>query len=491
MGVCHSSASVKTKASAVERDGEKLDSNLNSCSSRDLAAIFSKLGGGTAQERLLRQIPRRMFSNGASRVASLYTQQGKKGVNQDAMIAWENFGIGRDGNATFCGVFDGHGPYGHMVAKKVRDVLPIFLRMHWEINPQSGENYVNENEGMNRFDDFMDDDNDDNGEDDDDDCSMEFEDNGRVPKTYVVHRKSVSKAFKLMDRELKLHPNIDCYCSGTTAVVLVMEGQDLIIGNVGDSRAVLATRDKDNALVALQMTVDLKPNLPREAARIQKCKGRVFALQDEPEVARLWLPNIDSPGLAMARAFGDFCLKDFGLISVPDVYYHHITDRDEFVILATDGVWDVLSNKEAVDIVASAPSRGTAARAIVECATRAWRYKYPTSKIDDCAVICLFLDRRPVPDAPNAHDDIHDKVDSKAGKMSAPTDSDIGKEITAMAGEGKKPSTVSLNQSKRRLGECISNADDREEWTALEGVTRVNSLVNVPRFLPALGRKRV
>lgn len=75
-----------------------------------------------------------------------------------------------------------------------------------------------------------------------------------------------------------------------------------------------------------------------EAARIQKCKGRVFALQDEPEVARVWLPNSDSPGLAMARAFGDFCLKDFGLISMPDVYHHHITDRDEFVILATDGV---------------------------------------------------------------------------------------------------------------------------------------------------------
>lgn len=75
-----------------------------------------------------------------------------------------------------------------------------------------------------------------------------------------------------------------------------------------------------------------------EAARIQKCKGRVFALQDEPEVARVWLPNSDSPGLAMARAFGDFCLKDFGLISIPDVYHHHIIESDEFVILATDGV---------------------------------------------------------------------------------------------------------------------------------------------------------
>jgi serine/threonine protein phosphatase PrpC len=75
-----------------------------------------------------------------------------------------------------------------------------------------------------------------------------------------------------------------------------------------------------------------------EAARIQQCRGRVFALQDEPEVSRVWLPNNDSPGLAMARAFGDFCLKDYGLISVPEISYRRLTEKDEFIILATDGV---------------------------------------------------------------------------------------------------------------------------------------------------------
>lgn len=40
----------------------------------------------------------------------------------------------------------------------------------------------------------------------------------------------------------------------------------------------------------------------------------------------------------MARAFGDFCLKEFGVISVPEIFYRRITDEDEFVVLATDGV---------------------------------------------------------------------------------------------------------------------------------------------------------
>lgn len=42
----------------------------------------------------------------------------------------------------------------------------------------------------------------------------------------------------------------------------------------------------------------------------------------------------------MARAFGDVCLKEFGLISVPDISYRRLTKKDEFVVLATDGVGD-------------------------------------------------------------------------------------------------------------------------------------------------------
>jgi len=54
-------------------------------------------------------------------------------------------------------------------------------------------------------------------------------------------------------------------------------------------------------------------------------------------------------------------------------------------------VWDVLSNDEVVSIVSRATSRASAARFLVESAHRAWRTRFPTSKIDDCAVVCLFL----------------------------------------------------------------------------------------------------
>lgn len=79
-------------------------------------------------------------------------------------------------------------------------------------------------------------------------------------------------------------------------------------------------------------------NIIGEAERIKRCKGRVFALQDEPEVQRVWLPFDDAPGLAMARAFGDFCLKEYGVISIPEFSHRLLTERDKFIVIASDGV---------------------------------------------------------------------------------------------------------------------------------------------------------
>lgn len=57
-------------------------------------------------------------------------------------------------------------------------------------------------------------------------------------------------------------------------------------------------------------------------------------------------------------------------------------------------IWDALSNNEVMKIVASARNRNMAAKLLVERAVRAWRYKYPNAKIDDCAAICLFFKRQ-------------------------------------------------------------------------------------------------
>ncbi|KAF2543290.1 hypothetical protein F2Q68_00033285 [Brassica cretica] len=215
-----------------------------------------------------------------------------------------------------------------------------------------------------------------------------------------------------------------------------------------------------------------------EEERIKKCRGRVFALRDEPEVCRVWLPNCDSPGLAMARAFGDFCLKDFGLISVPEVSFRRLTDKDEFIVLATDGIWDVLSNEEVVKIVASAPSRSSAARALVETAVRAWRHKYPTSKVDDCAAVCLYLNSNGSNAISTASSfsklEDEDEIDDGSGPSGG-----LGRSSTVRTGK-----EIALDESE---AEKLIKEEDTEhgtEYSALEGVARVNTLLNLPRFVP-------
>lgn len=131
--------------------------------------------------------------------------------------------------------------------------------------------------------------------------------------------------------------------------------------------------------------------IAEEAERIKRCNGRVFALKDEPSVARVWLPDEDCPGLAMARSLGDMRLKRHGVVSEPEVTHRHVGRGDLFIILATDGVWDVLSNEEVVSIVCATPRKEHASKAVAEAAAQRWRTRYPSSRVDDCSAACLFL----------------------------------------------------------------------------------------------------
>lgn len=306
-----------------------------------------------------------IVSHGIEKLGSLYSKEGSKGVNQDAAVLHQGYGMD---HGAFCGVFDGHGKNGHIVSKIVRNTLPSLLL-----------NQKNASAKMKTVRDH----------------NNEKADDGLAPSEgFHKWKEACISAFKEMDKEIKLQGSLDCSCSGATAVVVLRQGDDLIIANLGDSRAVLGRINDQNGIMPVQLTTDLKPGVPGEAERIRKCNGRVLALKEEPHIHRVWLPHEDSPGLAMSRAFGDFILKNHGIISLPDISYHRVTSKDQFVVLASDGVWDVLSNKEVVSIISTADSELAAAKSVVEAATAAWKRKFTSSKVDDCTVVCLFLQKR-------------------------------------------------------------------------------------------------
>lgn len=262
----------------------------------------------------------------------------------------------------FCGIFDGHGPWGHYVSRTVRESMPSALLCNWQ--ETLSQTSI--------------------------DPEIDLK-TGKKHQQFNIWKHSYLKTCASIDQELEQNHKIDSFFSGTTAVSIVRQGELIVIANVGDSRAVLATTSDDGNLVPVQLTIDFKPNLPQEAERILDCQGRVFCLDDEPGVHRVWLPNEESPGLAMSRAFGDYSMKDYGLISVPEVTQRNITSKDQFVVLASDGVWDVISNQEAVDIVSSTEDRTSSSKRLVECAMHAWKCKRQGIAMDDISAICLFF----------------------------------------------------------------------------------------------------
>ncbi|GAA0167601.1 protein phosphatase [Lithospermum erythrorhizon] len=121
---------------------------------------------------------------------------------------------------------------------------------------------------------------------------------------------------------------------GSTAVVAVVSPEKIVVSNCGDSRAVLCRNG-----VAIPLSSDHKPDRPDELARIEESGGRVI-YWDGARVLGV---------LAMSRAIGDNYLKPF-VISEPEVTITDRTEDDECLILASDGLWDVVSNETACEV---------------------------------------------------------------------------------------------------------------------------------------------
>ncbi|XP_038709481.1 protein phosphatase 2C 51-like [Tripterygium wilfordii] len=122
---------------------------------------------------------------------------------------------------------------------------------------------------------------------------------------------------------------------GSTAVVAVVGKEVVVVANCGDSRAVIS---RGGAPVAL--SVDHKPDRPDELDRIEANGGRVIN----------WNGYRVLGVLATSRSIGDQYLKPH-VISKPEVTVSKRTGADEFLILASDGLWDIISNEVACQVV--------------------------------------------------------------------------------------------------------------------------------------------
>lgn len=126
----------------------------------------------------------------------------------------------------------------------------------------------------------------------------------------------------------------ECDAVGSTAVVAIVTPVEIIVANCGDSRAVLCRNGK-----SIPLSTDHKPDRPDELKRIQAAGGRVI-YWDGPRVLGV---------LAMSRAIGDNYLKPY-VSCEPEVTITERTVEDDCLIIASDGLWDVVSNETACGV---------------------------------------------------------------------------------------------------------------------------------------------
>jgi serine/threonine protein phosphatase PrpC len=245
----------------------------------------------------------------------------KRKENQDCFIIEDCFAEVQD--AMVFGVFDGHGPNGAQSSLFVRDKLL--------------EEYI-----------------------------------GRKTQLLSQDEATVNQALVesavACDVLLNAAP-FDTYVSGTSGCMCFLHGSTLSIANVGDSRAIMGIRVNgrspeattrpgivgrnsvsrpSQSLVTLELSNDQRAQREDEAARIIDAGGRVF----EWGVPRVWLKEVDMPGLAMTRSFGDQAASSVGVIAVPEMHTIELTEDDVFLVLATDGLWEFVDSEDCVQKVA-------------------------------------------------------------------------------------------------------------------------------------------
>lgn len=224
-------------------------------------------------------------------------------INQDNFFMMENFD-NRD-TRIYC-VLDGHGEFGHLVSRRCREHFAHFL---------------------------------------------------------LSNNLKMDASFNLMHNDLN-SSEIDVRCSGATCVLACIQGGKVSVYNCGDSRAVLGRRNSAGAIAAIQLSNDHKPDKPEERKRIISCGGHLGCRQvlvnqgNRGPVSmpvgpcRVWYQHRgETLGLAMSRSLGDAIVHKYGVSADPEAMEHTIDDHDDFLILATDGIWDVVENNQAIQLI--------------------------------------------------------------------------------------------------------------------------------------------
>jgi serine/threonine protein phosphatase PrpC len=373
--------------------------------------LFSTISKKYSKEQIIRECDLvNVKFNNYIKSYSILSQKGNhkiigtelEDVNQDVVFLKNNFLLIK--NLYLFGVCDGHGIQGHYISSYARDNIPSYLN-YIEIDNYISRKNKNIDSLLSSLYNKSE-----NSSVKDIHIIKYFYDKFQVNPcdfSYVKNRfseisKNLKESFKKIDNDLiKLKHPFDTEKSGTTVCLSILFNKNLICANLGDSRTILCSCNEKNEWKASQLTKDHKPMDKDEYKRIINAGGTVSRMinmeKNSEEVGpyRVWGKTQEKgPGLAMSRSIGDGMAKTMGVLGEPDIYEYSLNENDKFLICATDGIWEYLTNEDVMNIVKESFLNGNkaedACELLVKNATNIWK-KENTNTIDDISCAILFL----------------------------------------------------------------------------------------------------
>ena len=246
---------------------------------------------------------------------------GKTKINQDSFIFKTNINNIKEFN--IFGVLDGHGPDGHFVSEFVSEIIPSQLINHPEIKKLTKPK----------------------------DIYKKFKEN---------NCKIITQAFISADKKLQ-NMEFDTSESGCTRCLIIHIGKHIMCANTGDSRSIVIYDESDdinsknlNFFNVSSLSIDSKPELPKEMDRIIAAGGEISQLKDKFGEGvgpfRVWAKGKDYPGLAMSRSIGDLKAKKVGVIPNPGILEYELNETTKYIVVCSDGVWEFLENETVMNI---------------------------------------------------------------------------------------------------------------------------------------------
>ncbi len=188
----------------------------------------------------------------------------------------------------------------------------------------------------------------------------------------MISPKSLIEACQTFQDHLISKNSYKAYDEGAVATMMIRNNNILQFINVGDCRGIISIDGK-----AVQATVDHTCNNVNEVARLNAIEhhSRLKIRVDKKGIKRIGK-------LQPTRAFGDTQAYPY-VDAIPEISFHELNGKEDFVVIASDGLWGMLSNQEVVNIVRS--------NSIDDCAEELCKIARKRGSIDDISVIVYFL----------------------------------------------------------------------------------------------------